>query len=106
MCRRSRVSCVCVCVRDSGRGGGAQPFRTPDVGEQLPPQEAASRAPRQRKRSGPMAGMRVTAAARRVRRMGPRAPAGTRIEPEGVRSVYAMKFDTACSTARLGVGAT
>ena len=81
-----RVSCVC--VRASGRGGGAAlllPVRS-DVGEQLPPQRGCNGALRQRKRSGPMAGMRVTAAAPRVRRMGPRAPAGQDYEQERCNS--------------------
>ena len=103
-----RVSCVCVFA--SGRGGGAAlllPVRS-DVGEQLPPPQGCE------PRSAPARALRTDGwhacdgrSASRPSIRSARARPQAKIEHGGIRSVYALNFDTACSTARLGAtGAT
>ena len=100
-----------VCERARRRGGAVQPSERPAVptsGEQLSPQRGCE------PRSSPAEALRTDgwhacdgrSASRPSNRSARDAQQG-RIEQRGIRSVYAMNFDTASSTARLeGVGAT
>ena len=104
MCVR-RYSLSRVCVRASRRGGGAAlllPVRS-DVGEQLSPQRGGEprSAPAEALRTDGRHACDVRSASRPSNRSA-RARPQAKTEHEGIRSVYALNFDTAAATARLG----